>query len=121
MKTIHECPLPEHALELVARRFALLSEPMRLKILMTLMGGEANVGKIAASLDARHSNVSRHLQHLCAAGAVERRKQGFEVYYSLSDPTLLRLCELMCNSLEKRLTQQAEEFGNGQAFTESHS
>ncbi len=111
MKSRRECPLPESALELVASRFALLSEPMRLRILMKLMSEEANVGEIAASLEARHSNVSRHLQHLCASGAVGRRKQGFEVYYRLTDPTLPRLCELMCSSLEKRLAMQVQGFG----------
>lgn len=86
---------------------------------MALMEGEANVGAIAHALEARHSNVSRHLQFLCAAGAVERRKLGFEVYYSLADPTLLKLCELMCASLEKRLAQQAGELGQ-QGFNEAH-
>jgi len=121
MKTRRECPLPESALELVAARFALLSEPMRLRILMKLMEEESNVGEIATSLEARHSNVSRHLQHLCASGAVGRRKQGFEVYYRLTDPTLPRLCELMCSSLEQRLAQQAKGFGHARGLSDSNS
>jgi ArsR family transcriptional regulator len=43
-------------------------------------------------------------------GTVSCRKQGTQVYYTIADPTLFKLCELVCNNLEKQLTSQASIF-----------
>ena len=37
-------PLNDQALEIVARRFAVLAEPMRLRLIQALFDGEKNVG-----------------------------------------------------------------------------
>jgi hypothetical protein len=43
-------------------------------------------------------------------GTVSRRKQGTQVYYAIADPTLFKLCELVCNNLDKQLTSQTSIF-----------
>ncbi len=101
-------PLSEAALELVARRFAVLAEPMRLRLLQALFAEERNVSELVELTGGTQANVSRHLQTLTAAGLVARRKEGLQVFYRISDPTIFRLCELVCGSLEKGLTRQAE-------------
>ena len=55
------------------------------------------------------ANVSRHLQTLAHAHLLSRRKEGLQVFYAIADPTLVKLCELVCGSLEKTLTQRAKE------------
>ncbi|MBI5382426.1 MAG: helix-turn-helix transcriptional regulator [Opitutae bacterium] len=103
-------PLSDDALALVARRFAVLSEPMRLRLLQALAGGEKPVNALVELTGGTQANVSRHLQTLTEAHLLKRRKEGLQVFYAVADPSIFQLCELVCGSLEKRLAQQAEAF-----------
>jgi DNA-binding transcriptional ArsR family regulator len=100
-------PLSEEALSLVARRFAVLSEPMRLKILHALTDGEKPVNALVEATGGTQANISRHLQTLAEAGMVSRRKEGLQVFYSVADPSIFDLCDLVCGSLEKHIAQRA--------------
>lgn len=99
--------LSDDALQLVARRFAVLAEPMRLRILNALCDGERNVTSLVEATEATQTNVSRHLQVLATNGLVARRREGVQVYYRVKDPSLFELCELVCGSLEKHLNDGA--------------
>jgi ArsR family transcriptional regulator len=103
--------LSDEALELVAHRFAVLSEPLRLKLVHALFDGEKSVNTLVAATGGTQANVSRHLQTLTQAHILGRRKEGLQVFYSIADPSIFRLCELVCGSLEKQLTKQAGVFG----------
>jgi len=106
-------PLSDEALELVARRFAVLAEPTRLRLVHALFDAEKSVGALAAETGGAQANVSRHLQSLAAAGVLARRKDGLQVLYSIADPSIYKLCDLVCGSLEKQLARQAGAFGPG--------
>lgn len=103
-------PLSEDALQLVAQRFAVLAEPMRLRLIQALFDGEKNVTELVAATGGTQANVSRHLQTLTAAHILGRRKEGLQVFYRISDPTIPKLCELVCGSLEKTLSRQVAQF-----------
>jgi len=100
-------PLSNHALEIVARRFAVLGEPMRLRLIQALFDGEKNVSELVELTGGMQANISRHLQTLATAHVLARRKEGLQVFYSISDPTIPALCQLVCGSLEKSLTIHA--------------
>lgn len=101
-------PLPDPLVELISRRFAVLAEPMRIKILDVLREREeASVQELADTLETSHANVSKHLGVLHGAAIVGRRKQGTRVLYRLVDHGVLRLCEDVCGGLE----DQARELG----------
>jgi DNA-binding transcriptional ArsR family regulator len=102
--------LSDAALEMVAGSFRVLSEPMRLRLLATLQKGEKNVSALVASTGSTQANVSKHLGILAAAGMVGRRKEGLNVFYSISDPKIFQLCELMCSKLEGELADKARHF-----------
>ena len=102
--------LNDDALELIARRFAVLAEPTRLKLIHALFGGEKNVTTLVEETGGTQANVSRHLQTLMHAHILARRKEGLQVFYSIADPTIFKLCELVCGSLEKQLTKQVNAF-----------
>jgi len=104
--------LPDDALELVARRFAVLAEPMRLRLVQALFAGEKNVNALVAETGGTQANISRHLQTLTQAHVLSRRKEGLQVFYAIADPSIYRLCELVCGSLEKQFTRQAQSFGS---------
>ena len=103
-------PLTEDALLLVAQRFAVLAEPMRLRLIQALFVGEKNVTELVGDTGGTQANISRHLQTLVTAHILARRKEGLQVFYRIADPTIPRLCELVCGSLGKTLTRQAAHF-----------
>ena len=103
-----KAPLNDEALDHVARRFAVLAEPMRLRLLQTLFAGEMSVNALVEVTGGTQANVSRHLQTLTLAHMLSRRKEGLQVFYAISDPSIFKLCELVCGSLEKHFTKQAD-------------
>ena len=108
-KTKHRT-LSDTALEMVAGRFRVLSEPMRLRLLATLQEGERNVGALVEATGSTQANVSKHLGILAAAGMVGRRKEGLSVFYFISDAKIFQLCELMCSKLEEELAEKSRHF-----------
>lgn len=105
----HE-PISLEAIELISRRFAVLSAPMRLRLIHALFEEEKNVNALVEEMGGTQANISRHLQTLTHANLLARRKDGLQVFYSIADPSILKLCELVCGSLEKQLTKQAGAF-----------
>ena len=95
--------LPEALLEEVARQFALLGDPTRLRLLKVLQeGGELSVGKLATASGIARVNASQHLNRLALAGLVSRRREGTTVHYRVSDPSLNALCDLVCAGVLER-------------------
>lgn len=103
-------PLTEEAMNLIARRFAVLAEPMRLRLLHALLDGEKHVNALVVATGSTQANVSRHLQTLADAGMVTRRKEGLLVIYTVADPSIFQLCELVCGTLEKQHAKRATIF-----------
>ncbi len=96
-------PLPVDLVELIARRFRVLGEPMRIRLLDRLRDGEATVGELSDALSASQQNVSKHLAVLTDVGMLGRRKHGNHVYYRIADEGVLALCEDVCGSVEAQL------------------
>lgn len=86
----------EEVFEVVARYFLILSEPVRLRILHSVCQEEKAVGEIVVETGLTQSNVSRHLGLMYQAGALRRRKDGSQVFYSVADPTLTDVCRAVC-------------------------
>lgn len=92
--------IPRPLLSLAARRFKLLSEPVRLELLNLLhTGGEQNVQDLVAATGQSQANVSKHLRLLMDEGLVARRREGHYAYYRIDDPSLAGLCLLVCGQL----------------------
>ncbi len=83
---------------MVARRFRYLGEPFRLRILQSLSISEKTVTELVRDLEANQPNVSKHLNLLLEDGLVARRKQGTSCIYSVADPIISTLCDLVCRS-----------------------
>jgi DNA-binding transcriptional ArsR family regulator len=105
-------PLPEPLVELIAERFRVIGEPLRIRLLDRLRDGEASVGDLTEALGATQQNVSRHLAVLHAAGVVSRRKEGTRVIYGIADQTVFDLCETVCGSLQQSVAELAQLLGD---------
>jgi DNA-binding transcriptional ArsR family regulator len=103
MKMTLPHPLTDDLVELIARRFRALSEPMRIRLVDRLREGEATVGELSESLGASQQNISKHLAVLADTGILGRRKDGNRVYYRIVDEGVLTLCEDVCGSLQQQL------------------
>ena len=98
-------PVPEPLIELVAQRFRVLGEPMRIKLLDRLREGDATVGELQEALGASQQNVSKHLGVLHAAGMVSRAKDGNHTRYSISDPSVFELCDQVCGGVRRQVQE----------------
>ena len=96
MREVEQLILPTPML--IAKRFRLLGEPLRLRLLHVLESGEHSVGEMSLALGSNQPNVSRHLAALLHGGLLNRRREGTTIYYSIADPAVFQLCELVCQS-----------------------
>jgi DNA-binding transcriptional ArsR family regulator len=94
---------------LIARRFRMLGEPFRLRLLQALQDGELTVGDLVAALDGNQPNVSKHLQMLHDAGIVSRRRDGTSIYYAIADPMIFKLCDLVCQSAAEKAREDFDD------------
>ncbi|MHB8399014.1 MAG: ArsR/SmtB family transcription factor [Candidatus Limnocylindrales bacterium] len=95
--------VPDFVVEEAARRFALLGDPTRLRVVSAVhRRGEACVSDLAIDCDTSPSNASQHLQLLLLGGIVKRRRQGRLVLYRLADDTIESLCTIVCASVLER-------------------
>jgi DNA-binding transcriptional ArsR family regulator len=98
-------PLPEVLVDLIARRFHVIGEPMRIRLLDYLRDGEASVHELAEGAGASQQNVSKHLAVLHEAGIVARRKEGTQVFYRVVDEGVFELCEAVCGSVQRQIVE----------------
>jgi DNA-binding transcriptional ArsR family regulator len=96
-------PLPDDLVELIARRFRVIGEPMRIRLLDHLRSGEASVNELAGALGASQQNVSKHLGVLAEVGILGRHKDGNHVYYRIVDEGVFALCDQVCGSVREQL------------------
>jgi DNA-binding transcriptional ArsR family regulator len=101
--------LTNEALTQVASYFQALAEPTRLQILNLLREKERNVGELAQLCACTSANVSRHLTLLTQRGLVARESRGNSAYYSVADPSIYELCDLVCGSIARKLERAADE------------
>jgi DNA-binding transcriptional ArsR family regulator len=80
-----------------------LAQPRRLMILDYLHAGEKSVGELAELLGLPQPNVSQHLAALRAHGIVVTRREGNTIYYSLTDPRIVRACDICHEFLAERM------------------
>jgi DNA-binding transcriptional ArsR family regulator len=98
-------PLPDALVELIAHRFRVLGEPMRIRLVDLMRDGPVTVTELQAVTGASQQNVSKHLGMLVEAGLVRRAKDGNRAYYSILDDSLFALCEQVCGSLRRQVAE----------------
>ena len=96
-------PLSDEIVELLARRFRVIGDPTRIKLLDRLRTGEATVQELTEAIGSTQQNVSKHLAVLADAGIVARRREGSFTRYRVVDEGVYRLCEDVCGSIERQL------------------
>ncbi len=100
--------VPPLLLDETARRFRLLGDPTRLRLLNALHEeAELTVSELARRAGTSLANASKQLSRLEREGVVTRERSGTSIRYRLADATVGRLCDLVCSGLRKRYAELA--------------
>jgi ArsR family transcriptional regulator len=85
--------------------FKALAHPARIKILEYLRDGEKPAGDILEALGLEQSNGSQHLAVLRNKGILVTRRDGSNVLYSVRDPMLYQVLDLLRRYFYEHLTE----------------
>ena len=107
IKKKRHAKLSDDAVRMVADRFRVLGEPLRVRILEELRDGEKNVTELVAAVGSTQSNISKHLRTLQEAGFIGRRQSGNQVFCFIDDPSVFELCDAVCTAVSERLEKHA--------------
>lgn len=94
--------------KLHARICKALANPKRLEIIDLLSEEEKSVKEITEAMELRKSNVSQHLAVLRQNSLVNSRRDGRQVYYSITDPKIIEACQMMREVALNRLVKGKE-------------
>ena len=88
-----------------------LAHPIRLAILHSLREGEKSVNELADFLGISQSNLSQHLALMRQKGIVKTRKQGTNIFYSVTNPKINKACDMVREVLLDQFRQK-QDFAN---------
>ncbi|GAP38091.1 transcriptional regulator SoxR [Piscinibacter sakaiensis] len=94
--------------EHVAELFAILSTPIRLKIISAVCQREKNVSELLAEIETTQPNMSQHLATLYRSGVLARRREGTQIYYRLQSERVATLCRAVCTQVAIELDPQSD-------------
>jgi DNA-binding transcriptional ArsR family regulator len=87
-----------------AEVFQALAHPTRIAIVELLRHGALPAGKLIQELGIEQANASQHLAVLRAKQIVLNRKEGNQVFYSLRDPILIEVLDMMRRYFQAHIT-----------------
>jgi len=85
--------------------FQALAHPTRIAIVEQLRDGELSAGTLMERLGLEQANASQHLAVLRARRIVNNRKAGNQVFYSVRDPLISQVLELMKKYFFRQLSE----------------
>ncbi len=80
-----------------------MAHPKRIQILGVLKGGERTVNELARLTGIPQANMSQHLSLLRQFGLLNTRRNGTNIYYSISDRRIIEACDLVRSCIGERL------------------
>jgi len=80
-----------------------------------LRNGELSAGVIQERLGLEQANLSQHLAVLRSRQIVSNRKEGNQVFYSLRNPVLIEVLDIMRRYLQANLKDTVQMLGEIQA------
>jgi DNA-binding transcriptional ArsR family regulator len=88
--------------------FQALAHPTRIAILELLIPGELSAGVLIEKLGMEQASVSQHLAVLRTKQLVVNRKAGNQVFYSIRDPLIVDVLNLMRTYFHAHLKEALE-------------
>ena len=91
--------------------FQALGHPTRIAIVEALRDGELPAGAIQEKLGIEQANVSQHLAILRTRQILKHRKVGNQVLYSLGNPVLIEVLDIMRRYFHSNLKEAVQMLG----------
>lgn len=85
-----------------------LANPKRQEILDSLRKKEMTVNEIVEETGITQANLSQHLSILRNKGIVKKRREGLNVYYSLSNSKIIQAFDLISQLINESLASQTK-------------
>jgi ArsR family transcriptional regulator len=101
-----------------ANIFQALAHPTRIAVVEALRDGEVSAGALLATVQVEQANLSQHLAVLRAKQVVVSRKDGNQVHYTLRDPVLVEVLDLLKQYFNSHLTESIALLGEMNATEE---
>lgn len=98
--------------------FQALANPTRIAIVEALRDGEMSAGQLIEKLGIEQANASQHLSILRAKQVVVNRKAGNQVFYSIRDPALIEVLDILRRYFYAQLSRTVtmlDEVGQAEA------
>ena len=96
-----------------------LSDPKRILILYALNDKPRHVTALAEKLNIPQPTVSRHLRRLEQHALLRKQREGASVVYSIANPRIMDLLDLMREVRFDALTQQSRVLARGASLTKA--
>jgi len=90
-----------------AEIFQALAHPTRVAIVEALRDGEVSAGGLLTYVQVEPANLSQHLAVLRTKQVVSSRKAGNQVYYTLRNPVLIDVLDLLKQYFNTHLQESA--------------
>jgi ArsR family transcriptional regulator len=94
--------------ELHAEVCKTLANPKRIEIINLLRSGEKSVSWLLEKTGLLKANLSQHLSVMRQRGIVQTRKEGLNAFYRISNPKIIRACDLMREVLFEQMKERKE-------------
>ena len=85
-----------------------LANPVRLMIINTLRTKRLCASDLIRKIKTNKVILSQHMATLTDKGVVNAERSGKNVFYQLSDPQIIKACDIMRNVLVKNLERKRE-------------
>lgn len=97
--------MPDSLRQFKTEIFQALANPTRIAVLDELRDGELTVGDLVSRLEVEQSNLSQHLAIMRARQIVTARKSGNQVFYSVRDPLIFQLLDVMRRYFQNQVSE----------------
>jgi ArsR family transcriptional regulator len=101
--------------------FQALAHPTRIAIVEVLRTGELPAGAIQERVGIEQANLSQHLAVLRSRQIIVNRKEGNQVFYSLRDPMLIEVLDILRRYFQANLSQAITMLGEVEAEAHEES
>ena len=95
----------------VAERLRAMADESRIRLLLRLKRGEANVTSLAEELGLAQASASKHLNVLRQAGLVTVRHEGTQSIYAVKDRSIFDMCDMVCGGVLRHLEEERAALG----------
>ena len=90
----------------VVERLKALADENRIRLLLRLREGEANVTALSQALDMSQASTSKHLSVMRRVGLVEVARRGTQAVYRIHDASVFEMCDLVCDGAVRHLRER---------------